>query len=254
MTDSPPLRGRILRNLLRWPLVNVPAVLGTGALLLGLATGRPTGYLAMLGAAGVLAGAAAAVGRWWMGSDELARLARQQLQDEGRREHRTYLRRLYRRLRKDRDRRTNKRLKQLQRIHGRLQRAGVLGRRDKADLQQDIKDDAAELYGSCVTSLERSLDLWHAAKEMASAESRDRLLAAREELLEEVGHSIAHLDATLDHLNTSKLKPGARSEQLARTREELEIGLQVARRVEQRMAELEVVGPVGAAQGRDAAL
>jgi hypothetical protein len=59
------------------------------------------------------------------------------------------------------------------------------------------------------------VDLGDLAREMATAEFRDRVLRSREELLREIDRSIHHLGATVDHLQAGGLHIGAESEELS---------------------------------------
>jgi hypothetical protein len=237
--DESRIRNRALKNLLTSTPVVLPAVLGIGSLLVGLLTGNPAGTFGVLGMAGLALGVGVATWRWLTGSERLTQEALEQLQSGAEREHRSYLRQLQRRLRKDKDPRTNEVVKQLKALRSRLTRVGLIGRRRISETAAEIRDDARQLYRSCLTSLERTLDHQQAAGEMTTPELRQKLLSAREELISQIGESIVRLGATLDHLQTSALEPGRQSEELTRMRRELQTGLEVARRVEQRMDQID---------------
>ena len=102
----------------------------------------------------------------------------------------------------------------------------------------EVKEKTGQLYRSCLASLERSLVLRDAALEMMTESARRNLFKSREALIGEVGTTIRHLAATLDFLQTAKLE---KDDDLHRARmwEELDFGLEVARRVEDRMNDLE---------------
>ncbi len=213
-------------------------VFGAGLLLLAWLAGSATGVLGILGLSGVVLGVGIGARRLLLRRDELVREAREDLKKESARSHRAHLRQLHRRLRRDRDPRTGQYLAELRRLYDRLQRAGLMGSRAASPVLPEVRTKAEELYRSCVTSMERAVQLWETSQEMATDQAKQQALTSREMLLEEVGKSVRHLGATVDHLQTAGLGRGDEGESLARMREELDQGLEIARRVEQRMAEL----------------
>jgi methyl-accepting chemotaxis protein len=74
---------------------------------------------------------------------------------------------------------------------------------------------------------------------MATAEARETVLRSRGELLEEVTRSVEQLGASIDQIQVSALAQGAGSSDLAKIRSELDVGLEVARRVQERMEDLD---------------
>ena len=107
------------------------------------------------------------------------------------------------------------------------------------ELFPELRENAEQLYQSCVSSLDRTSDLWQAAQEMTTDEGRQRVLESRESLIAEVGLGIHHLGATLDYLQASRLEKSPQRAQLTQIRRELETGLEIARRVEGRIDSLE---------------
>lgn len=237
--DASHLRSRMLYRLFAAPSVSVPLWLGAAALLAAVLTGNPTGYLGVLGLASVLFAFASAGIRWTLGHDRLRAAANEELETEAARNHTLYLHYLWRRLRVDGDPRTRQYLEQMRRLYQRMQRAGVLGKRADSRLSPEICEKTERLYQSCLAALERTHDYWTATRQMATAEGRREAVAAREALLAEVGRSLERLNATLDHLQAAALRREDQTEQLASIREELDEGLEVAKRVEERMEELD---------------
>jgi hypothetical protein len=146
---------------------------------------------------------------------------------------------LARRLRRDRDDRTEEILDRLHRLNDRLRMDGLLSPEGGGALYPEICDKIEQLYSSCLKSLERTWEFWRAALEMSTPEAREETLQRREELLTKVLDGTSHLEATVDQLLAKQLERGANEHELTQIREELDVGLQVARRVEQRMTELE---------------
>ncbi len=252
--DPQTFRTRVLINLFGSPLVIIPAGLGAATFALAVAVGAATDFLGFLGLSGILAGAGIAATRWVLGWNELTRKTFDELQGESDQGQAKVLGKLEQALKADHDPRTTQSLHDLQRLYRRLEKAGVVGDTIDSLVLPDIKNKAEQLYQSCLDSLARTLELWQAAKEMATAEARKQVLDQRETLIGEVRKSVYHLGKTLDHLQTSLLKRDRQDESLARTREELEMGLQVSQRVEQRIDQLEQLGRDASAstrQGQD---
>ncbi len=212
----------------------LPAVVGAGALLF---VGGTAGTV--IGAAGL--GIAAAVSIWKLtgGKQSLTELAVQDVREEFSREHFRYLRSLQRTLRKDKDPRTGQSLRDLRDLYKRMQRSGILERDGESRITAEVKEQTQQLYQSCLTSLERSFRLWETAQDMTTASQREQLMASRENVVTEVNNSIQHLGKTLDYLQAVRLEKELPEDSLPEMQQELEQGLEVARRVQQRMDELE---------------
>jgi hypothetical protein len=239
MRDASRCRKRVLAKLVASPWVAIPVGLGAASLLAGLALGQPRGFLAFMGVSGILLGVGMALTRWLYGLEDIAREALEDLDSETEEGHRAYLNRLETQLRADGDPRTDRSLMQLRRLRDRMTRAGLANDDLSSAYVPEIRERAEQLYHSCLASLERTVELWRAAQEMATDKARSLVLDSRESLIEEVAASVRHLGATLDHLQTAELRRDRRDQSLAQMREELEMGLEVARRVEQRVEDLE---------------
>lgn len=75
--------------------------------------------------------------------------------------------------------------------------------------------------------------------EMSTDAVRQEMLDRREHVLEEVQESTAHLEAAVDYLRAKQVERGLDETEVTQIRDELDVGLQVARRVEEHMSELE---------------
>lgn len=219
-------------------LVLVPTLFGAGGLFLSF-RGIPRLYIMSLGA--LAFATLMAMQRWVTGGERLAEQAWRDLQGKVRKEHTRYLRELRRELRGDRDPRTSNMLKRLQRAYDRLLVSDRWRQDEPNEIFAEIRGQSHELYQSCLRLLERSLEIWKASRDMATESARQRLRDSREHLITEVQRSIENLEQTLDHIQTSQLQQGSQLEaDAARLREELNEGLAVARRVEERMEQLDV--------------
>ena len=152
------------------------------------------------------------------------------------------LQRLRHQLRGDRDPHSTQLVRQLRAILKRLtdsffEEAVDVGR----DLsRRDSLATSTQLYESCFRLLERSFELWNGAQQMATDSSRQELLNQRTDLLRQVEQSMQHLNSSLDQLQTSQLKEDDGSVAANRSlQDELQLGLETARRVEERMESLE---------------
>jgi hypothetical protein len=229
-------------NVIRSPWVAVPAVVGAGAT--GLAAlvgglGYPNGMLSFVGISGLLFGAGMAATRLLFYPESVvASVCEDSVKDELS-EHEAYLRELEERLRADQDDRTGRCLQRLRNLQRRVHKRGLLDGRVNSPMLPEIRPKVEQLYRSCVRSLEKSLEFWQAAMEMATQEARQEMLDRREQLLAEIEGGIRHLAATVDHLRAKQISRHDGERELAQVRRELEMGLEVARRVEQRIDELE---------------
>ena len=191
---------------------------------------------------GSFAVAGIAAAKTWFASDELTDRAFRDLQRKARTEHMRRLRDLRRALRGDRDPRTSSMLKRLQRIYDRLLATQRWQPPPESDqIYAEVRDQASQLYESCLGLLERSLEIWKVSRDVATNSAKQQLVDSREKLITEVQQSIGNLEQTLDHMQTTQLKGGADVQDDAlQLRTELDQGLEVARQVEKRMQELEV--------------
>jgi len=215
------------------PSVVLPAIAGAGALLLGIVLGQPTGFFTFLGAVGLLFAGGMTATRLILRTDDLARSVYEASIENAHEEHEDYLKRLARQLRRDRDDRTGEILRRLHKLHERFREDGLLSGMAESAVLLEIREKIEQLYWSCLRSLERSLVMWRAAREMSTPDTRQAVLDRREKLVAEVQSGIAHLETTVDQMVAESLRRGDEKD-MVRVRDELETGLKVARRVEER--------------------
>lgn len=231
---------RVVSRCFASPLVVLPTAIGVLTLAGAWLFGGLAGPAGMIGAGLVVLGLGTAVVRWLFGLEGIRRAVRAAAAQEADRRHRAELVRLYRELRRDKDPRTGECLEKLRKLDERLGEArssagdlsgGVLG---------EVVEKAETLYHSSLASLKRSHHLWSAARAMATPEAKEELLQHREELIGEVAASVGRLETALDQLQAARFRhERGEEDDLARIRRELATGLEVARRVEERMAELD---------------
>jgi hypothetical protein len=99
---------------------------------------------------------------------------------------------------------------------------------------EDIQQRSDELFQQCVSSLEKTLQLWKTADSLASEMARKPILEQREKLVGDVVQTVEHMSRTLASVQgiTSRSDGDARLQHL---RGELDQSLEVAKKVEQRI-------------------
>jgi len=101
----------------------------------------------------------------------------------------------------------------------------------------DVRSRVRQIFDSSVHSLEQTLQLGDTAKILQLPEARQPLLEQREKIITDIQAGIRQLGGTLAALQ--RLGAGAQStRELARLREELDLSLQIAGRVEERLNSL----------------
>lgn len=217
--------------------VTVPAVLGGASLGLAMLLGSPGGLFGVVGVCGLLIAAGIAFTRWVYFTGPLAEAVDRALEGQSERQQQARLDQLQRQLRDDSDPRAAEAVGKLRQLRSRLQAAM---RRPAADpLLDEVCQKSAELYESCLGNLERVAQQGAAAREMATPEARQTLLRSRGELLDQVARGVEQLGVSVDQLQVSALAGSAGSSDLAKIRTELDAGLEVARRVQERMQDLD---------------
>lgn len=223
------------------PSVLLPACASVPLLVFGLVTSSPIGLTcaALSGLAAVGWG----LYRLTAGRATLQAQALAELQAEATEQHFTYLRELRSRLRGDRDPRTGECVKQLQEIYRRwLELHQQPASREQAAAWDTAQLGIRELYEQSLQALERSWTLWKSTEKLHNAAFRTQTLDSRDQIVQEVQQTIHHLQEALDQWQVAR--PASAREQdpvrqLEQLQNELDRGLEVARNVDARMAELE---------------
>lgn len=239
MTDPVRQRSATLTKAMMSPLVLVPAIAGAIASAVAILLGSYTGWLFFAGVCGVVFAAGAAATQLIFRTDKLAQSVYEDSVKESRRAHEAHLTKLAWRLRRDRDDRTEEILDRLHRLYDRLHEVGVFRGERGVGLYPEISEKVVQLYWSCLKSLEQSWEFWKVASELSTPAAREQVLQRREDLLKDIQEGLGDLETTVDNMQTKQLQLGSGEQELTQIREELDTGLQVARRVEQRMNEFE---------------
>ena len=241
LTDAAPdraaLRKAVFTDLLASPWSLVPAALGATALLGSWAVGGDPA-LTFAGVAGFLGAGGAVATRWITGLETLTQRAWDRLTAADRRRRDDELDALDSALARDGDLRTHRLLRELRALRSRFHedaRAGKLAAGHGRMLSQ-----VDDLFAGCVAHLRNSLELKETARKVGKSR-REVLEARRDALVGEVRDTADHLARTVDRVHG--FAAGRQRSELSRLREELDETMTVARRTEERMANLD--RPVG---------
>ena len=202
------------------------------------AFGQGAVLLAFLGVGGLLAGLGAMVTRWILKGDEIHKEAFEELQKEAFQKQAEVLDDLDRRLQRDDDPRTERTLRELRDLYEEFKKdmrwAAGLDTRATFEIVSKVE----RLFKECVKSLRRSVELWQTSEKMRTLAVKKTVLESRGELLEEIWHSLEQLKKTVDGVHLLHLQKSDKTRH-AEMRQELDASLEVARRVEERMRDLE---------------
>ncbi len=240
MFDRSEFKRRYLLRLLGSPLIVGPAVLGMSVLTVAWAFSMRMSLAAFAALACFLGSAGAFLTRILLGSPKVSRAVIEDMQKEAARAREKRLDDLDRRLLEDGDPRNETLLRDLRALAKSFgETSGPAGAGSGVFRSTlEIAAGVEELFNQSVMSLERTLDLWRAARAMATEEARKPLLEQRERILREVGESVAQLGRILAGIQGLRAgEPGV--SELARLRKDLDRRLSVARKVEERMRNLE---------------
>ncbi len=130
----------------------------------------------------------------------------------------------------------------LQALHDRLRRSEADAAGGRGDpLAGEMMYKLRQMYEFSAASLERALALHVGSREMATEEGRRKILEQRASLVEEVGEAVEQIEAAVDRVRAAATTAGdaRRHEQLQDLNQDLDRRLEVARRVEERLKEIE---------------
>ncbi len=224
------VRKKVLLDLFATPGTLLPLVGGL-SLLIGswaFGGGAAVGFLGVLG---VLAGLGVSATRLIWNLEDVTRDAYEYVHAQQVKKQERKLDQLDKKLRRDRDPRTQNSLRDLRRLYRSFAEDVAGGKIARSS--HEVLEIIDELFRTCVAQLERSYDLWQTARR-GSGEDREKALQEREQVIQEVIDTVRHVQSTVEQFRGFAAK---RSEDnLGRLRQELDKAMQVARRTEERMA------------------
>ena len=224
------VRRKVLLDLFASPSTLIPIVGGASTLILSWALGGGAAWN-IVGMAGILAGLGWFGTRIILGLEKITADAYEYLRSQQIRKQQENLDQLDRKLRKDRDPRTQESLCELRTVYVRFVEDVKSGKISSA--AGDVVEIVDEMFVNAVAQLERSYQLWRDAKE-TNGGAQKRMLTERDEVVNEVLETVRHLENTIQQFRSVGAK--RKGKQLGRLREELDEALRVARRTEERIA------------------
>ena len=240
MSEEKNIAKRVVADIISSPMVVLPFMVGTAAFASLFALGlKGSAFLGamLIGVGGVLGSGGMFLTKMILGRDERVKKIVEESRDKAKQDKLKQLDHFHHRLTMDGDSRTEdsmQDLRSLRQAFGQLDKIAPDLNRAMID---EIRKRSEELFQQCVSSLEKSLQLWKTADSLASEKARKPILDQREKLVSEVIGTVEHMSQTLAAVQgiTNKSDGDARLQQL---RGELDQSLEVAKRVEQRVDSL----------------
>jgi hypothetical protein len=233
--DKREYKKRVLLRLLTSPWSLIPGLGGTTLLIAGWALGLKAGAVLFGGVVGVLVGIGTFFTRLLAGNEKLEQQVLQEMREEAEEAREEELDELERALMEDCDPRTEQSLHELRVLATAFQRKESWASDVDSGSSFDIMSGVNQLFASCVKYLKMTLELWRTAQEMESEGVRKPILERREKLVEDVRKSTQHISDILARAQTLGVGEEADSA-LKNLREELDVSLDVAKRVQERIA------------------
>lgn len=106
-------------------------------------------------------------------------------------------------------------------------------------IPEGLRPTLNQLRESCVASLRKVVRLGGVAQDLSTDAAKAEVHALRDDLLSDVHDAIGQLGAALDRLQVRAVRDDPGDDELPRLRNELDTQLEIARRVEDRLAALE---------------
>ena len=240
MSEEKNIAKRVVADIISSPMGVLPFMVGTAAFASLFALGlKGSAFLGamLIGVGGVLGSGGMFLTKMILGRDERVKKIVEESRDKAKQDKLKQLDHFHHRLTMDGDSRTEdsmQDLRSLRQAFGQLDKIAPDLNRAMID---EIRKRSEELFQQCVSSLEKSLQLWKTADSLASEKARKPILEQREKLVSEVIGTVEHMSQTLAAVQgiTNKSDGDARLQQL---RGELDQSLEVAKRVEQRVDSL----------------
>lgn len=228
---------RVMADIVSSPLVLIPFMVGSMAFVslfaLGLKGSAAVGAV-LIGLVGTLASAGTFLTKFILGRDDRIRKLVEASRSKAKRDKRKALDHFHHRLTVDGDERTETAMQDLRSLRQAFRQLDKIAPDLNRVMIEDIQQRSEELFQQCVSSLEKTLQLWKTAESLASTTARKPILEQREKLVGDVVQTVEHMSRTLASVQgiTSRSDGDARLQHL---RGELDQSLEVAKKVEQRI-------------------
>ena len=240
MSENKNLAKRVMADIAGSPLVLLPFMAGSAAFAslfaLGLKGSAALG-VALVGLAGLLTSVGTFLTKFILGRDTRVKQLIEASRDKAKRDKRKALDHFHHRLTMDGDERTETAMQDLRSLRQAFQQLDKIAPDLNQAMIDDIQQRSEELFQQCMSSLEKTLQLWKTAESLASETARKPILEQREKLVGDVVQTVEHMSRTLASVQgiTDRSDGDVR---LQRLRGELDQSLEVAKKVEQRVDSL----------------
>ncbi len=228
------VKRKVISDLFFAPSVVLPIVGGISAGLLSWAMAGANPYLTGAAVVGVLGGLGWMMTRMIFKVEDITADAMQAQLDAELRRETQQLDELASQLRTDRDHRTQDYLTLLRSIRDEFETAA--NKPGTAFRSAQVREQVSQVFGAAVGQLKQSYRLWELSENLVGS-ARDKVLADREQVLGEIEITVDRLQGTVHQFH--ELVQTDQTVDLASMREELEATIQIAKRTEQRMREIE---------------
>ena len=235
-----------MKDILGSPLVLVPFMVGTAVFAsffaLGLKGTAAVGAV-LVGLVGMLASAGTFITKFILGKDDRVKQLVEASRSKAKLDKRKALDHFHHRLTMDGDERTETAMQDLRSLRQAFRQLDKIAPNLNRAMIEDIQERSEELFQQCVSSLEKTLQLWKTADSLASETARKPILEQREKLVGDVVQTVEHMSRTLASVQgiTNRSEGDIR---LKRLRGELDQSMEVAKKVEQRVDSLLAGGRV----------
>jgi hypothetical protein len=230
MNDKEFIR-KVLASLFLHPLVVFPLGIGTVLMLMSLSGVRSLRYLALMG---MSVGVCALFARVTIGFNGVAHKVFSKWQRDVQKSQTEKLDDLDSRLQADDDPRNEQALRRLRSIY----KVFVECVQDGRVKEYNFLNTAEKLFHTSIQKLDEGMDVWRQAMEMPG-DKRQPFLDHRNELILEVEQSVDTLAQAVHEVQRMTSKDG---KELASLRGEMDKRLEMARKVEERIANIEAAG------------
>ncbi|MBT3223430.1 MAG: hypothetical protein HN348_30530 [Proteobacteria bacterium] len=200
--DRKQIRRRLLLKLFGSPTTLLPVAGGMTAMLFPVFFQADPAIPLFLGVTGVAVGLAALVLRGLLGRERITEEVLAEHEQETSANQEVMLNALERRLERDRDARTEALLGDLRELVGVLRDDNEWRSKMSSVAASDILDGVDELFGGCVQSLDRTLELHNMAIKINTKSAREGLMVERERIITEVERSVEQLSTFVTKLRT----------------------------------------------------
>jgi len=226
------VKKKVLLDVFASPWTVLPAAGGLSAWMMSWAMDGSM-LLNLAGLAGVLAGLGMLATRLIFGLEQITEDAYSFVNEKQRQAQETALDALDKKLRGDKDPRTQDLLRQLRHLYASFQTDAKQGK--ITGTTHPILAKVDRLFRAAVKHLEQSYELWKTARRMRG-DTRKSVGQERDEMIQEVAETVEHLSRTINQFHAFKSKEA--DTELVKLREELDETMRVARRAEERVAAL----------------